>query len=55
MVWLKTQLVYLGALKALLVWLRLECLPAWSRADWGSVAVEFVEWLFDRGGASATA
>ena len=46
---LKTQSVYLGALKAFFVWLRLGRLPVRSRADWGSVAVEFAEWLFDRG------
>ncbi|CAK0874266.1 unnamed protein product, partial [Prorocentrum cordatum] len=52
---LKTRAIFLGVLRALLAWLRLGCLPDWSREDWDCTLVEFVEWLFDKGGAAATA
>ncbi|CAK0862630.1 unnamed protein product [Prorocentrum cordatum] len=54
-VWVKTQSVYLGVLKVLLAGLRPGPLPAWTREEWGATAFEFVEWLFDQGGADATA
>ncbi|CAK0873971.1 unnamed protein product [Prorocentrum cordatum] len=52
---LKTQTIYLGVLRALLAWPRLGCPPDWSREDWDCTLVEFVEWLFAKGGAAATA
>ncbi|CAK0825378.1 unnamed protein product, partial [Prorocentrum cordatum] len=52
---LNARAIYLGVLKAWLAWLPLGCLPDWTREDWGCTLVEFVEWLFDKGGAAATA